>query len=216
MNKLRFDRRSTGEMPGYWANRPRDAANLARYAGRQLERPLNWQVVTLDREWHDWLDSPDPLHRQPPRPDFTDADCDKLRQYVEAGGMLFMQADGDTPEFDAFARRVRAAAVPAVRAERPAAGPRAVQRAVQGRPAAAAEGGEQRRRAADAVLADATSPSAWQTARRADARRAMFQLGVNLFVYAAGKRDLRNRLSSPYVSAAGRRRAARRRSTSRA
>jgi hypothetical protein len=28
----------------------------------------------------------------------------------------------------------------------------------------------------------------------------VFQFGVNLFVYAAGKRELRNRLSSPYVS----------------
>ncbi|HEY2587866.1 MAG TPA: hypothetical protein VGI81_19135, partial [Tepidisphaeraceae bacterium] len=36
MNKLRFD--------GNWANRPRDAANLARFVGHQLERPLNWQV----------------------------------------------------------------------------------------------------------------------------------------------------------------------------
>jgi hypothetical protein len=45
MNKLRFE--------GYWANRPRDVANLARFAGRQLERPLNWQVVPLDHDYTD-------------------------------------------------------------------------------------------------------------------------------------------------------------------
>src|SRR5207248_8214444 len=50
MNKLRFD--------GYWANRPRDLANLARFAGKQLERPLNWQVVPLDNDYTDWMDSP--------------------------------------------------------------------------------------------------------------------------------------------------------------
>ena len=30
MNKLRFD--------GFWANRPRDVANLARFASKELER----------------------------------------------------------------------------------------------------------------------------------------------------------------------------------
>ena len=43
---------------GYWANRPRDVANLARFAGRQLERPINWQVVNLDNPWTDWTDIP--------------------------------------------------------------------------------------------------------------------------------------------------------------
>ncbi|HEX2971067.1 MAG TPA: hypothetical protein VHP11_01970, partial [Tepidisphaeraceae bacterium] len=50
MNKVRFD--------GYWANRPRDVANLTRFASRELERPLNWQVVPLHRDWTDWADSP--------------------------------------------------------------------------------------------------------------------------------------------------------------
>ena len=31
---------------------------LGAVAGRQLERPLNWQVVGLSVEWQDWLDSP--------------------------------------------------------------------------------------------------------------------------------------------------------------
>ena len=50
MNKLRFD--------GYWANRPRDLANLARYTSHQLERTVNWQVVPLSHPWTDWTDSP--------------------------------------------------------------------------------------------------------------------------------------------------------------
>jgi hypothetical protein len=39
LTKLRFD--------GPWANHPHDAANLARYVGRALERGVNWQVVDL-------------------------------------------------------------------------------------------------------------------------------------------------------------------------
>ncbi len=50
MNKLRFD--------GFWANRPRDIANLAHFTGEVLERPLNWQVVSLKNDWSDWMDSP--------------------------------------------------------------------------------------------------------------------------------------------------------------
>src|SRR6185437_13360692 len=96
MNKLRFN--------GYWANRPRDAANLARYVGRQLERPLNWQVVPLDRDWTDWMDSPILyLASHKPVP-LAEADYGKIRSFVTNGGLLFMQADGGSPEFDAFAR----------------------------------------------------------------------------------------------------------------
>ena len=51
MNKLRYD--------GYWANRPRDIANLATYASRENgEWPLNWQVVSIECHWTDWSDSP--------------------------------------------------------------------------------------------------------------------------------------------------------------
>src|SRR5262249_42701995 len=50
MNKLHYD--------GPWANRPRDIANLANFSAKELERPLNWQVVDLRREPWDWADSP--------------------------------------------------------------------------------------------------------------------------------------------------------------
>ena len=58
MNKLRFD--------GYWANRPRDIANLSHYATTVLERPLNWQVVSLKSATPDRLDGfTGAVHRQP-------------------------------------------------------------------------------------------------------------------------------------------------------
>ena len=50
MNKLRFE--------GSWSNRPRDLANLTVYASNELERPFNWQVVSLNSDWTDWTDSP--------------------------------------------------------------------------------------------------------------------------------------------------------------
>ena len=71
MNKLRYD--------GDWANRPRDVANLARFASSELERPLNWQVVPLDRDWVDWTDSPILYMAGDKPPKLTDDDRRKLK-----------------------------------------------------------------------------------------------------------------------------------------
>jgi hypothetical protein len=200
MNKLRFDKGgSTGEIPGYWGNRPRDAANLARFAGRQLERPLNWQVVTLARDWHDWLDSPILSIGSHRAPFFTDADCEKFKNYVEAGGMLYLNADGESPEFAAFARRFVRRLFPqyemkdlppahvlyntVYKVEPPSLPLKAVSNGTR----------------VLILFSQRDMAKAWQI-RDERTKEGDFQLGINMFVYAAGKRELRNRLSSPYVS----------------
>ena len=94
MNKARFE--------GFWANYPRDVANLTRFATNQLERPLNWQVVRLSHNWTDWTDSPIlylSSHQPPP---LAPRDVDNLRTFVRAGGLLFTHADGGSSEFNAF------------------------------------------------------------------------------------------------------------------
>ena len=65
MNKLRRKGGRPAKCPATGANRPRDAANLARYAGRNLERPLNWQVVRSTVDWRrvDRLADPGSFHR---------------------------------------------------------------------------------------------------------------------------------------------------------
>jgi hypothetical protein len=199
MNKLRFEKGgATGEIPGYWGNRPRDIANLARYAGKQLERPLNWQVVSLDVDWWDWMDSPILSIASHKAPYFTDEDFEKFRQFTDAGGMLFLQADGDSQEFDAFARTMAKRLFPKYAlTDLPANHPlntvlykieppielKVVDNGVR--------------------LLMAYSPKDitkyWQV-RDDKQHENEFRFGTNLFVYAAGKRELRNRLSSPYVS----------------
>ena len=91
MNKLRFEK--------YWINRPRDVSNLARFASRELERELNWQVVGIDNDWADWLDSPVLFIASHQPPKLTDADYAKLRRFVEAGGLLFTHADNGSESF---------------------------------------------------------------------------------------------------------------------
>jgi hypothetical protein len=200
MNKLRFERAGElGEERGYWANRPRDAANLARYAGRQLERPLNWQVVGIDRPWQDWLDSPILSIASHTAPFLTDAQCDKLRDYVESGGMLYLQADGDNPApFDAFARHLARRLFPQYPlAELPRGHVvyKVLYEVDPAPPLLAVSNG--------ARLLMVYSPNdiakSWQM-RDDQAKKELFRLGTNLFVYAAGKKELPNRLTTRYVS----------------
>ena len=197
MNKVRF--------AGYWANRPRDVANLSRFAARQLERELNWQVVPLrpPNEWTDWLDSPILYIASHKAPTLGPADYDNLRQFVAAGGLLFTQADGDSAEVNKWAGELAATLFPRYEmqdlpadhaiynlvykideAERP--------------PLKAVTNG--------ARLLMVHSPTdvarAWQL-RDSKGRKGHFHLGINLFLYAAGKRDLRNRLDSTFVSDPG-------------
>src|SRR5207245_5073682 len=94
MNKLRF--------AGAWANRPRDVANLARFASRELERPLNWQVIPIERDWTEWMDSPILYLASHQAPKLSETDIAKLRQFIEAGGMLLTQADGGAEPFNTF------------------------------------------------------------------------------------------------------------------
>ena len=192
MNKLRVE--------DAWANRPRDLANLARFAGRELERPLNWQVVNLQRPWHDWLDAPVLYLAGHQYLRLTDEDVDKLRAFIEGGGMLFTHADGAAEGFNRFvadlARRIAPAAEMAdlpVNHEIYAlnyqvANPRPKLRALTNG-------------ARILLLHSPTDLSlAWQQ-RATTTKRALFELGTNIFIYAAGRTNLRNRLASPYVSA---------------
>ena len=197
MNKVRFN--------GYWANRPRDVANLARFAARQLERELNWQVVPLRpaKEWTDWLDSPILYLASHKAPALLDSDYDNLRQFVAAGGLLYTQADGDDPEFTKWAAELAATLFPKYEMkDLPSDHPiyNLVYKLEQDdRPALKGVSNGAR-------LLMVHSPTdisrSWQT-RDTRGRKGAFQLGINLFLYAAGKRDLRNRLESTFVSDPG-------------
>lgn len=197
MNKVRFS--------GYWANRPRDVANLARFAARQLERELNWQVVPLrpPRQWVDWLDSPILYLASHQAPRLLKEDYDNLRNFVDAGGLLFTQSDGDDPQFNKWAYDLAITLFPKYEM-RDLPADHAVYNLVykiegEDRPALRAVSNGSR-------LLMIHSPSdiarAWQL-RETRGRKGVFHFGVNLFLYAAGKRDLRNRLDSTFVSDPG-------------
>ena len=193
MNKLRYD--------GYWANRPRDVSNLARFGSRELERPLNWQVVPITRDWTDWTDSPILEISTHTAANFSDAEIEKIRNFVDAGGLLFTQADAGKPEADKWAQELARKLFPLYEMRdlpddheiysilyKPS--PHPVLRGVSN----------------GARLLMVHSPTDvtqyWQM-RQDKTRRSLFELGINLFLYASGKGDLRNRIASTYIPAQG-------------
>ena len=109
MTKLKFEK--------YWDNRPRDVANLAKYAGKQLERQLNWQVVGIEHSWDEWFDSPVVYIASHAAPKITERDYQELAKFTAAGGLIFTHADASSGNFDQWcgerARRAHCPRAPA-------------------------------------------------------------------------------------------------------
>jgi hypothetical protein len=189
MNKVRFD--------GYWANRPRDVANLARYAGYQLERQLNWQIVPLSRDWTDWMDSPILYIASHKAVKLSEADYTKIRTFVMNGGLLFMQADGGSPEFNTFAREAAHKLFPAYEMGQIRPADPLYHSMYQMKPNATLQAVNNGARTLMLYSSEDLAKS-WQL-RDSKYKPFAFQLGTNLFIYAAGKRDLRNHLVSTVI-----------------
>jgi hypothetical protein len=190
MNKLRFE--------GFWANRPRDVANLARFASRELERPLNWQVVNIDRDWTDWNESPILYLSSHEAPKLTDEQVEKIRQFVEAGGLLYTQADSGAGAFDQWARELARRLWPQYPIAPPGADHPIYSMLYKIEPPLppllAVSNGVR----ALMIHSPQDLSMAWQQ-RMEKTRQPVFRLGVNLFLYAAGKADLRNRIADHYI-----------------
>jgi hypothetical protein len=99
MNKLEYALGEKATTPANWNQRPRDVANLARWAGKQLEKELNWQIVNLKVGVEDLHDSPILYIAGNQNLNFSKDDRAKLRQYVEQGGLILGHADCNSPAF---------------------------------------------------------------------------------------------------------------------
>ena len=90
-NKLQYD--------GPWNARPRDNANITDWLNKKLEKEINWQIVNFKVNPEEWMDAPVLLITGSKALTFTTADIEKLRTYINGGGMIFSTADGASPEF---------------------------------------------------------------------------------------------------------------------
>jgi hypothetical protein len=128
---------------------------------------------------------------------FEAGEIDRLRSFVNAGGMLFTQADGSKPEANAWAEELAKKLFPAYEMTdlpedheiysilyKPADRP----------PLRAVSNGSR------ILMLHSSSDITQNWQLRMDrTRRGLFELGLNVFLYATGKGDLRNRLSSPVL-----------------
>jgi hypothetical protein len=86
-----------------WCERPRDVALFTRWMSDTTERKLNWQVISNRATVDDFHDAPVLYMSGNQKLVLPKETIDKLRQYIEEGGLLFGQADCGSKEFtDSF------------------------------------------------------------------------------------------------------------------
>jgi hypothetical protein len=96
-----------------WNQRPRDLANLTKYIGKQTERDLNWQIVNLDAPVEELHDAPILYMAGNQLLKLNDEQKQKLKQFVEQGGMILAQADGGDQKFGKSVRTLGSELFPA-------------------------------------------------------------------------------------------------------
>jgi hypothetical protein len=202
MNKLQYDVQDAKKAPqvGLWNQRPRDVANVTRWIASNIEHDLNWQVVKLQAPLEELLEAPilyiggsNPLT-------LSDADLDKLKAYVEAGGMILGNSDGAKAAFTESFKKIGEKMFGRKFAELPADHviytneqyPRGKWRIV---PQVLALGNGAR----EFMLIAPTADFARQWQLRALARPEAFQLPANIFLYAVDKQNLQYKGQSYYV-----------------
>jgi hypothetical protein len=99
MNKLEYAsvaKEGTGDC---WNQRPRDAANFAWWMGKQAERFYNWQIVNLKVDPDELFDAPLLYIAGSESLGFKKEEVEKLKRYVEDGGIILGHADCDKERF---------------------------------------------------------------------------------------------------------------------
>jgi hypothetical protein len=79
--------------PANWNQRPRDVANMVRWVGKAAERDLNWQIVNLLVPATELHDAPILYMSGNQELALPDEQKQKLKSYVEGGGVILANAD---------------------------------------------------------------------------------------------------------------------------
>jgi hypothetical protein len=104
VNKLQYviDTHGDAAKVANWNQRPRDVANITNWIGKQTEEYLNWQVVNLDAPVDELHDAPVLYMAGNQNVQLRDSDYDKLRQYIQEGGLIVGNADCNNENFVRF------------------------------------------------------------------------------------------------------------------
>ncbi len=196
MNKLEYELDTAGDKPilANWNQRPRDAANVSRWIGRQLERDLNWQVVNLKVNVSDLHDAPILYIAGNQTLAFTADEKQKLKTYIEQGGMILGNSDCGSAQFAESFRKLGQELFPAYEF-RPLPENHPILVGQQFNKASwkstpdilALSNGA---RELMLLFPNADPSRNWQT-RSIGAKEELHQIAANLFLYAIDKSDLR-------------------------
>jgi hypothetical protein len=102
--KLNYAMPGSPEPP--WNQRPRDLASATRWLSRQLERPLNWQVVPIDAGVDALADSRIVLLSGSAGFELDSTAEEMLREFVQRGGVILGNADCNSQAFVQSFRRM--------------------------------------------------------------------------------------------------------------
>lgn len=190
--------------PVDWNQRPRDVANLSRWIGTVAERELNWQVLGPEASLRDLHDAPI-LYVSGSNPIDFDAPLKaRLKEYVEGGGLILANADCGGRQFANSIRALGTELFPGYAfRELPADHPMytaGVFPRAKWKNKPQVLGLSNGVRELMLLIPQADVGRVWHS-REVAARQEAWQLGADIFFYAAGRRDLRYRGESHLVLA---------------
>jgi len=82
-----------------WNQRPRDIANVTDWLDKSFEREMRWQIVSTEADVSEMLESPVMYLAGAGSVHLNDAAKEKLKAYVESGGLIVAHADGGDGTF---------------------------------------------------------------------------------------------------------------------
>ncbi len=175
-----------------WNNRPNDIYFLAKHLSDTFEQELNWKVIPLDWELEHWLGPPLSYLSIEEPIEVTDEQAQRIKQYLDLGGLLFINPEGRTPAIVRSVNGLIDKMYPGKQLERVADDHPALNlwKPVPGRPKLSALNNGVR----DLILVPEDDWGLdWQRGGR-NAERA-YIAGGNLFLYTSGYRRLEGRSS---------------------
>ena len=200
MNKLQyFTSTGAGRVEGNWNQRPRDLANFDRWMGKQveLERLLNWQVVNLDAPAADLHEASILYITGDKALGLADADKQKIKTFIEQGGMVLFNADFGSAEFSTSVKRLAAELFPPIGEFRELPMDHCILKKEQFLGSAWKDpptilGLSNGVRELMILLPKADVSQAWQ-AQLTRSKETLFELGADLLLYASDKQNIREK-----------------------
>jgi hypothetical protein len=189
---------------GNWNQRPRDLANLDNWITEQaeLDRLLNWQVVTLNAPVEDLHDASVLYITGDRALNFSPEHKKKISQFIEQGGMVLFNADCASGEFADSAKSLAAELFPKLEfRELPEDHPILTSEqflASEWKEPPVILGLSNGVRELMLLLPKADPSRTWQ-AQLSSSRSTDFELGANILLYASDKKNIREKGNSYIV-----------------